>query len=31
VMARAAGHAGHPVSDVVAAFAALRAWKDGFR
>lgn len=31
VMACAADHAGHPVTDAVAAFAALRTWKDGFR
>jgi len=31
VMAQAAAHAGHPIVDPVAAFAALRAWKDGFK
>ena len=30
LMASAAAHAGHPVSDPVASFAALRAWKDRF-
>jgi len=31
VRAAAARQAGHPVADDVAAFAALRAWKNGFR
>jgi hydroxyacylglutathione hydrolase len=31
VMSRAASHAGQPIADAVASFAALRTWKDGFR
>jgi hydroxyacylglutathione hydrolase len=31
VMSRAASHAGHPIADAVASFAALRTWKDGYR
>ncbi len=31
VRAAAERHAGHPLPDAVAVFAALRAWKDGFR
>ena len=29
VMSHAASHAGHPIADAVASFAALRTWKDG--
>ena len=31
VMAQAAAHAGRNIVDPVDSFAALRAWKDGFR
>ena len=31
VMSRAASQAGQPMTDVVASFAALRRWKDGFQ